>query len=118
MKSFAATALALAGIAQGQNLLADSGIVGGGHKKYHSKLFNRIDRAIHEVTDVVEDLRDIATSTKVEKNGFGCLVEESVFPRKRVEKTITAPLTPFHMDYAQQEAHLRNAAALHKKKLA
>ena len=117
MKSFAATALALVGVAQGQNLFTDSGIVGGYHKKYHSKLFNRIDDIVHEVSDVVDDLKDIALSTKVEKNKFGCLVEESVFPRSRIEKTITAPLTPFHMDYAQQEAHLKNAAKLHKKKL-
>ena len=81
MKSFATTALALASVAQAQNLFADDSSIARGHKRYKSNLFNRIDDIVHEVTDVVDDLKDIALSTKVTKNKFGCLVEEAVFPR-------------------------------------
>ena len=35
------------------------------------------------------------------KNGFGCMVEESVYSHPRVEKTIKAPLVPFSQDPAQ-----------------
>ena len=53
----------------------------------------------------------------VTKNKFGCLVEESVFAESHVEKTITAPLVPFHMDYVQQEAHLKDSLKHHTHKL-
>ena len=39
----------------------------------------------------------------VQKNNFGCLVEESVYANSYAEKKIKAPLVPMHMDYAQQE---------------
>ena len=35
----------------------------------------------------------------VSKNKFGCVVEETVYEHPYVEKTIKAPLVPFHMDY-------------------
>lgn len=54
-------------------------------------------------------------SNSVTKNKFGCLVEESVFSHPHVEKTITAPLVPFHMDYEQQESFLRDATARHQE---
>ena len=55
---------------------------------------------VDEVAQSVSDALSAPLSTKVSKNKFGCLVEESVFPYPHVEKTIKAPLVPFHMDYA------------------
>lgn len=43
----------------------------------------------------------IPLSRQVRKNNFGMLVEEAVFANSYVEKTIKAPLIPFHMDYSQ-----------------
>jgi len=57
-------------------------------------------------------------TTKVSKNKFGCLVDESIFPYPYVEKTIKAPLVPYHMDYVQQEAHLKASTQRHKELLA
>ena len=53
----------------------------------------------------------------VTKNKFGCLVEESVFAHPHTEKVITAPLVPYHMDYVQQEAHLRDSIVRHAEKV-
>ena len=49
----------------------------------------------------VDQVSDSAspTSQTITKNKFGCLVEESVWPNSHVEKKITAPLVPYHMDY-------------------
>ena len=116
MKSFTLAALALANAAQAQNLFAS--------------IMSDVDSFIHEVSDatkpIAEDLykniSDKVTehvaplTTKVSKNKFGALVEESVFPFPYVEKTITAPLVPFNMDYAQQEAFLNNASKRHQEK--
>jgi len=55
-------------------------------------------------------------TTNVSKNKFGCLVEENIYSYPHTEKTIKAPLVPFHMDYAQQEAHLTSALSHHKLK--
>ena len=103
MKSFATAAMALAGLAQSQNIFDSvfDDILAGSHKKDIKNILNYIDDVVHEVSDIVDDVSDIATSTKMSKNDFGCLVEESVFPKGHVEKTITAPLTPFHADYTQ-----------------
>mgnify|MGYP001001332028 CR=1 FL=1 len=79
MKSFAIGVLALAAVAQAQNFFeaiqADGNVV--------------------QVTDAPSPV-----SQSVMKNKFGCLVEESVYEHPYVEKTISAPLVPFHMDYA------------------
>ena len=87
MKSFVTSAFALASTAQAQNVL---------------DLVQTIVNPT-ETSDAQEPV-----STSVSKNKFGCLVEETVFSHPHVEKTITAPLVPFHMDYEQQESFLRD----------
>ena len=85
MKSFVVSAIALAAAAQAQNL------------------FELIEpmNSNKAVSDYIDPV-----SQSVYKNKFGCLVEESLFEHPYVEKTISAPLTPFERDYAQQEAFL------------
>lgn len=95
MKSFTAALTALAGTASAQNL-------------FESLLYSA-DNFIHEVTDTVQPMTEefysgvkdqiSAHTTKVSKNRFGALVEESIFPYPYVEKKIKAPLVPYHMDY-------------------
>ena len=93
MKTFAAAALALVSMGQAQSLFEQ--IVG--------------NDTVTEVTDASP------VSSNVSKNKFGCLVEENIFDHPHVEKTITAPMTPFHADYVQQEAFLKDATHRHKK---
>ena len=61
---------------------------------FSSVLSNNITEQV--VTDAPSPV-----NMNVTKNKFGCLVEESVFEENHVEKTISAPMVPFHMDYVQ-----------------
>ena len=63
MKSFATAAMALAGLAQSQNIF--DAVLSGGHKKDIKNWLNHIDNIVHEVSDIVDDVSDIATSTKI-----------------------------------------------------
>lgn len=96
MKSFTISALALVSVAHGQNLF--------------ESLVGHANNFAEQVSDSVAPI-----SQKVSKNKFGCLVEESIYPHPHVEKTIKAPLVPFHMDYVQQEAHITNINKSGKK---
>jgi len=97
MKSFATSALAFAAAANGQSLF--------------ESIMSSAESTLEKISDAVAPL-----THKLSKNKFGCLVEESIFEHPYVEKTIKAPLVPYHMDYAQQEAHLKNLNQ-HGKKL-
>ena len=124
MKTFAFAALL--GAASAQNLFA--GVLDRADDLIHKVKKIDIDNVVNKVSDAVidkvEDLVDrlvpehedvVDITTKVSKNPFGCLVEESIFPYPHVEKVIKAPLTPFHMDYSQQEAHLNSSVLRHHK---
>ena len=54
-------------------------------------------------------------TTTISKNRFGCLVEETVYPYPHTQKTIKAPLIPFHMDYVQMENHIVNYTKRHQE---
>lgn len=86
-----------------------------------------VEEVSNQVSDAYTSLDGIAReasdsfgpiSTNVSKNKFGCLVEENVYSYPHTEKTIKAPLVPFHMDYAQQETFLGDALTHHKLKSA
>ena len=69
---------------------------------------------VQQITDSVPNV-----SHNLTKNKFGCLVEEKVYKDEPlIEKTITAPLLPYHLDYAQQEAFLGHALDHHNFKSA
>lgn len=102
MKSFALATLGLINTALAQNLFEQ--IVGG-----ESNVVLETDSAVPQL-----DL----LSHQVTKNNFGCLVEEAVYAGSHVEKTIKAPLVPFHMDYAQQAEFMRSSTEFHKEKVA
>ena len=103
MKSFAIGACALAGAAHGQNLFES--ILGN----VSSTVQEVADAATHKIIEKsgIDKLLKPITQN-VSKNKFGCLVEESIFNTPYIEKTITAPLVPYHMDHVQQAAHLEN----------
>ena len=54
-------------------------------------------------------------SSNIEKNAMGCLVEESVYDNYYVEKAITAPALPYHLDYVQQAEYLQRQTQWHKE---
>ena len=68
---------------------------------------------IHVETDAAKEVL-LPLSTRMHKNQFGCFIEEAVFENQYVEKTITAPTVPFHLDYAQQEQFINSATDFHK----
>ena len=89
MKNFALAMLAsLASQAAAQNLFEQ--IVGGSSQE-------TLDTGLSTAQGKV------LLNHQVAKNNFGCLVEESLYEGAHVEKTIKAPLVPFHLDYTQQE---------------
>jgi len=53
-------------------------------------------------------------SQKVEKTGFGCLSEETIYSDSYREKIIKAPLVPFHIDYTQQEQLINKSTEFHQ----
>lgn len=77
---------------------------------------NSVSDAYESVDGMARDASDSLgpISTNVSKNKFGCLVEENIYSYPHTEKTIKAPLVPFHMDYVQQEAFLGHALDHHK----
>ena len=46
-------------------------------------------------------------SPAIYKNSFGHMVEETVLESGEKQKKVRAPLLPLHMDYTQQEHHIR-----------
>ena len=65
---------------------------------------------LHEETDANESL---LLSQNVQKNNYGCLIEESVYANAKTEKMIKAPLVPIHMDYAQMEQFIKRSTEFH-----
>ena len=71
------------------------------------------EQNLQEVNDSFELLR-MPISQSSSQNNFGCMVDEAVFEGQYREKTITAPLVPFHLDYSQQERFISRATDFHK----
>jgi len=65
------------------------------------------------MTEAVSDASEEPIKQSMAMNKFGCMVEENIFAHPHVEKVIKAPLLPFHLDYAQQEAYLKEAGKRH-----
>jgi hypothetical protein len=87
-------------------------IFGDDASQYIQEVTDSVDAALLDYSDKIGPL-----SQTVSKNKFGCLVEETVFAHPHTEKVISAPLLPYHLDYVQQEAHLRDSVIRHKEKV-
>ena len=112
MKSFAIATALVASAATAQNMLFE-GLFGEDAMNAIQEVTDSIDEALLDYSDKVGPI-----SQTVNKNKFGCLVEESIFAHPHTEKVITAPLVPYHMDYVQQEAHLKDSITRHHEKAA
>ena len=66
-------------------------------------LFESIIGANVDLLEETDSTENLLLSQSIQKNDFGCLIEESVYANAYTEKLIKAPLVPIHMDYAQQE---------------
>ena len=110
MKSFALATVAFASAASAQNLFEQ--ILGDDAIQYVQQVTDSVDSLLMDASDKIGPL-----SQTVSKNKFGCVVEQTIFAHPHTEKVITAPLVPYHMDYVQQEAHLRDSIDRHAKKV-
>ena len=63
--------------------------------------------------DEETDVSSLPLSHQFQKNGFGYLVEETVYSNSYREKKIKSPLIPFHMDFTQQEQFINRLTSFH-----
>lgn len=63
-------------------------------------LFESIVSSNTSVLEETDSTEGLLLSQSVQKNNFGCLIEESVYDNAYTEKLVKAPLVPIHMDYA------------------
>ena len=62
-------------------------------------LFETIKSADSNLVEATDANLAEPVTHNISKNKFGCLVEEKIYEHPLIEKKITAPLVPYHMDY-------------------
>ena len=92
------------------NLVAASALIAATQAQ---NLFESVIGTLNDAVDIVSDATDVPLTQTVSKNKFGCIVEETIYSHPHTEKVIKAPLVPFHMDYTQQEAFLKEQTERH-----